>query len=78
MENKIKEIENPDTHTVTVILGKSTPSVRKKFHCMNCGKTVFQYYSEVRIIIDGEMREVERPIDIMCTQQGCKTVYRVI
>ena len=78
MENKVTEIQNPNTHVVTVILGNSTPTIRKKFHCMNCGKTLFQYYSEIRIVIDGEMREVSRPIDVMCTEQGCKVVYRII
>jgi hypothetical protein len=77
MENKVIEIPNPDTRVITVLLGKSTPTVRKYFHCINCGKTIFHYYSENIIIIDGEMREVSRPIDIMCGQQGCKVVYRI-
>ena len=76
--NNLPEVPNPDTHVITVILGNSTPTIRKLFKCNSCGKTVFHYYSEIRIIIDGEMRGVARPIDIMCQQQGCKTVYRVI
>jgi isocitrate dehydrogenase kinase/phosphatase len=77
MENKITEVPVPQD-IMTVILGNSTPNERKPFKCVRCGKTVFFYYSEIRIIIEGEMREVSRPVDIMCTQQGCKTVYRVI
>lgn len=80
MEDKIvpkgKVIERLDQNPViTVLLGAFVPDVRKDWHCSNCGRIVFNYYSEARIIIVGEMREVSRPMDIMCGR--CKTIYRV-
>lgn len=79
MENELKVIRRKygDKRIVTVLLGMNHPRERKFFHCINCGSTVFHYYSEIHIIIEGEIREVARPIDIMCTKQGCKTIYRI-
>ena len=67
-----------DPRFITVILGNDNTKVRKKFHCNNCGFTVFHYYSELRMIIEGEVRDITtRPIDVVCGRQGCKTVYRI-
>ena len=63
---------------VTVLLGNFNPNVRKDLHCVNCGRIVCNYYSEAKILMIGEMREVSRPIDIMCSRSGCKTIHRVI
>lgn len=73
---KIKS-RNDDKDVVTVILGSLEPTSRQKeFHCLSCGRIVFQYYTESRIIvIVGEMREVSRPIDIQCSR--CKVIYRI-
>lgn len=60
---------------ITVILSNDSPQVRKDFHCIVCTRIVTQYYSDVRVIIIGEMREVKRPLDIMCSR--CKTIYRI-
>jgi hypothetical protein len=60
---------------VTIILGKETPQMRKDFHCLGCGRIVFNYYTDVAIIIVGEMRDVSRPQDIMCSR--CKLIHRV-
>lgn len=86
MENDLVQ-DNPDRvirrmygdkRIITVLLGAHTPRVRKQFHCINCGKRLFDYYSEVAIILEGEMREVARPIDLMCrSNNGCKTIYRI-
>ena len=82
MANKIeptkygKIVERPDNQkVVTVILGVFDPEIKKDWHCHNCGRIVFNYYSEVRIIVLGEMREVARPVDIMCSR--CKIIHRV-
>ena len=80
MEDKVvptgKLIERADNNpVVTVILGSFNPDVRKDWHCNTCGRIVFNYYSEARIIIVGEMRDISRPTDIMCSR--CKTIYRV-
>lgn len=73
-----KIIERTDGRpVVTVILGESHPEVRKTFRCVNCGAIVFHYYSEVRIIVIGEMRDVVRPVDILCGRHHCDTVYRI-
>ena len=66
-----------DKQVVTVILGNAEPTyIKKQFRCSACGKIVFEYYTENKIIlIIGEMREVSRPIDIFCNH--CKTCYRV-
>lgn len=68
-----------DPRIVTVLLGNNNPKERKYFHCVDCGYTLFHYYSELRIIIEGEVRDVAtRPIDIVCSRQKCKTVYRIL
>lgn len=89
MEDQIKQ--NPSTkdefgqtllparpvyeQVVTIILSNTSPQVRKDLHCLNCGRIVAQYYSEARVIIIGEMREVSRPVDIMCSR--CKILFRI-
>ena len=60
---------------ITVLLSNKLPAVKKDFHCVNCGRITFKYFSEVRVIIIGEMREVSRPVDVMCSR--CKIMYRV-
>lgn len=60
---------------VTVLLSNENPQKRKDMHCFNCGRIVAQYYSDVRVIIIGEMREVARPVDIMCSR--CKILFRI-
>jgi len=62
---------------ITVLLSNNSPQIRKDLHCINCGRIVAQYYSEARVIIIGEMREVSRPVDIMCSRNGCKILYRI-
>lgn len=62
---------------VTVLLSNKLPYVRKDFHCIKCGRIVFNYFTETRVIIVGEMREVKRPIDVMCSRSGCKIMYRI-
>jgi len=66
---------NDVKQTVTILLSNKSPQIKKSGHCFNCGRIVCQYYSEVRVIIIGEMREVQRPIDIFCSR--CKWLYRI-
>lgn len=86
MENSLKAepaqygelIQRDDSLPVVSIILSSIPNtVRKDFHCLHCGRIVFNYYSDVRIIIQGEMRQVERPVDIMCSRDRCKFIYRI-
>jgi len=60
---------------VTVVLG-STPKESRDMRCIDCGRIVFNYYSDVHVIIPGEMRAVSRPLDIMCSR--CHLVYRIV
>ena len=60
---------------ITILLSNNSPQVRKDFHCIECGRICFNYYSEVRVIIIGEMREISRPVDVMCSR--CKIMYRI-
>ena len=83
MESKVEATEfgkliprGDGSKVITVILGSDeNPSYRKDFHCTSCGRIVFNYYTETNIIIVGEMREVKRPQDIMCSR--CKVIFRV-
>lgn len=61
---------------ITVILDNGSPQIRKNLHCVNCGRIVLNYYSEARLIIVGQAREVSRPQDIMCSR--CATMHRII
>jgi len=45
-KNKIPEI--------SVLLDDSSDDNIKKFHCLVCGKTVFEYYNYAKIIIAGK------------------------
>ena len=60
---------------VTVLLSNNSPTIKKDFHCVSCGRIAFNYFSEVRVIIIGEVREISRPVDIMCSR--CKVMYRI-
>ena len=38
----------------------------KQFHCLVCGKVVFEYYNNVRMIIPGEPDFIKSPKVIQC------------
>ena len=38
----------------------------KQFHCLVCGKVIFEYYSNVRMIIPGEPEFIKSPKVIQC------------
>ena len=46
----------------------------KKFHCLVCGKVVFEYYNSVRMIIPGEPEFTKSPKVIQC--HGTISVYK--
>lgn len=60
---------------VTLLLDNSSPEELKDFRCTKCGKIIFQYYTELKVIIIGETREVVRPYDVMCHND--KIMYRI-
>jgi len=50
---------------ISVWLDDSSEDILKKFHCVVCGKTVFEYYSNVHFIIAGKHLQ-KRPKVIQC------------
>lgn len=85
MENKIKvtiariQERTDNRQVVTVVLSNFNPTELKDFHCIACGKIVFNYYSDVRLVIIGEVGEMSNmksPIDIFCSR--CGLCHRVI
>ena len=75
---------------VSVWLSQEKNNELKRFHCLNCGKVIFEYYNDVKVIMQGEMGEVkESPIVIQCNgllnykkngdvyQARCKSKYSI-
>ena len=85
---RIKKLENDLTQQninirimqrcATVMLGRFSPQKRKIFRCSYCHKRLFDYCSDIdAIVIMGEMHDVYRPIDVMCTSSKCKAIHRI-
>lgn len=56
-----------DRKKVSVWLDNEKSDELKKFRCTTCGKIVFEYYSDLKIIIPGEMEEAKKsPIVVQC------------
>jgi len=77
----------PSKKVISVWLDDSNDKVLKKFHCINCGHVVFEYYNSVDLIVNGEHFE-KKPKVIMCHgtysdpstelfNSRCKTKYYV-
>jgi len=50
---------------ISIWLDDSDESIEKKFHCSVCGKTVFAYYGNIRMIITGKHTQ-KRPKIVQC------------
>jgi len=50
---------------ITVFLDDTEDEILKKFHCVVCGKTVFEYYGNVHFIISGKHTQ-KRPKVVQC------------
>ena len=49
----------------------------RNFRCVNCGKLLFQYESEVAAVMDSPDKPKSKPsFEVMCHR--CRVVYRVI
>ena len=60
---------------ISVWLDNNRSEELKKFHCSVCGKVVFEYFNDMRIIMPGEMKNVgHSPIVIQC--HGSITIYK--
>jgi hypothetical protein len=52
---------------MSVWLDNEKGSELKKFHCPVCGKVVFEYYNDVKILMPGELGDVKKsPIVVQC------------
>ena len=75
--------------SITVFLDDSSPTVLKALKCSVCGKTVFEYYSTVDMIVPGEPPSSTTPLVVQCNgvinvlkngeyiNTRCKTKYYV-
>jgi hypothetical protein len=67
---------------ISVWLTDDNDDVLKKFHCIHCGKVVFEFYSSANIIVPGDHQQ-NNPKVIMCrgvdkdTGVRCKAKYFV-
>lgn len=60
---------------ISVWLDNNRSTELKKFHCPVCGKVVFEYYNDAKIIMPGEMEAVgHSPIVIQC--HGQVSIYQ--
>ncbi|HJZ04281.1 MAG TPA: hypothetical protein VJ327_00265 [Patescibacteria group bacterium] len=56
-----------DRPKISVWLDDKKNDELKKFHCLHCGKVVFEYYNSAKIIVPGEMGETKKsPIVVQC------------
>ena len=77
---------------IDVWLDESTATQLKKFHCSVCGKVLFEYYTNVRLIIPGKSvndDELKPPTVLECNgmvdyryegdtkARRCKTRYHI-
>jgi len=59
------KVSHKEPPRISVWLDDSDDTELKRFHCIVCGKVVFEYYSSVKIIIPGE-HTIKRPKVIQC------------
>lgn len=52
---------------ISVWLAPERDDTIKRFHCPICGKIVFEYYSPIKIMVNGDMGEAKKaPIVVQC------------
>ena len=62
---------------ITVFMTPFPVGEIRNFRCINCGKLLFQYESEVAAIIDNSDKPYAKPsFEVMCHR--CHVVFRVI
>jgi len=60
---------------ISIWLDNNRSNELKKFHCPVCGKVVFEYYNDAKIIMPGEDKTIMKsPIVIQC--HGAIQVYK--
>jgi len=70
------------TKTISVWLYNEDTYRKKNFRCINCGLIVFEYFSDVKILIVGGTPTIENPtkvyshpLEVMCKR--CKQKFKV-
>jgi len=70
-------VKNMVNKTITIFLTPFPTKGKMNWRCPNCGKIVFQYNSEVSLVVaSSEMPKNSTPIDIMCRR--CHLMHRVL
>ena len=70
-------ITSGEGRRITVFLTSMPSGGKRNFRCPNCGKIVFQYESEIGLIIDeSEVPPMSAPVDAMCHR--CKLMIRIL
>lgn len=65
------EIQSKKKEGTIVLLDRRADDILKDFKCSSCGRTAFQYYGQVKVILPGHVEKewldvVGRPEPIMC------------
>lgn len=62
---------------ITIFLTQFPTGEKRNFRCVNCSRIIFQYESEVGLIMDsGDSPKEKAPIELLCHQ--CKIRYFVL
>jgi len=62
---------------VTFFLTSFPENQTRNFRCVNCGKLLFQYESEIVVGVDGPDKPLSKAsFEVMCHR--CRVVYRII
>ena len=62
---------------ITVFLVSFSKFERRNFRCVNCGKLLFVYDSDIDFIIDsGDCPKKKGKLEVLCTR--CRLTYKVL
>ena len=70
-------ITSGEGRKITVFLTPMPSGGKRNFRCPNCGKIVFQYESDIGLIVDSsEVPNQSAPVDAMCHR--CHLMVKII
>lgn len=61
---------------ISVWLDNSSPNSLKPFRCAVCGKVVFEYYSDIKIIMAGANDTAPRQAPLVIQCHGAIQIYK--
>jgi len=68
---------NREGEFITIFLTPFKTGLKRNFRCLNCGKLLFQYESDVALVVDsGEHPEGRGPINYQCSR--CRLMYLIL